>query len=75
MRRRHETQHDPVGLLGTKSLANSCYSRNRDAETWQEQPRNKSAASEQGPGPSSRDTHNNIFELFTELKAPTNGRC
>ena len=29
----------------------------------------------QGPGSTSRDTPNNISELFIELNTPTNGRC
>lgn len=36
------------------------------------QPRHHSAALGQGPGSTSRDTHNNVFELFLELKPPTN---
>ena len=35
---------------------------------------NNSAALEHGLGSASRDTHNKIFELFTELKPSTNGR-
>ena len=35
----------------------------------------KRAALGQGPGSASRDTHNNIFKLFIELRPPTNGRC
>ena len=34
----------------------------------EEQLRNNSAALGQGPGSTSRDTHNNIFKLFIELK-------
>ena len=29
----------------------------------------------QKPGSNSRDVHNSVFELFTELKPPTDGRC
>ena len=36
---------------------------------------NNSVALERGPGSASRDTHNKIFEFFTELKPSTNGRC
>ena len=35
-----------------------------DAETREEKSRNNSAALEQGPGSSSRNTHNNIFEFL-----------
>jgi len=38
-----------------------------------EQPRNNSKALGQSTGSASRDIHNNIFELFIELKA-TSGR-
>ena len=34
----------------------------------EEQSGNSSVALGQGPGSTSRDTHNNIFELFIELK-------
>ena len=36
--------------------------------TREEQRRNNSAALGQGPGSALSDTHNNIFELFIELK-------
>ena len=56
--------------------SNSCLSgKGGDAEIREEQPRNNSAALGQGPGSISRDTHNNIFKLFIELKPPRNGRC
>ena len=51
--------------------SNSCSSgKGGDAETTEEQSRNNSAALGQGPGSTSRDTHNNIFKLFIELKPP-----
>ena len=37
-------------------------------ETREEQPRKNSAALGQGPGSVSRDTHNNAFKFFIELK-------
>ena len=49
--------------------------REGDAETREEQSRNDSAALGQGPSSTLRDTHNNVFELFTELKLPINGIC
>ena len=39
-------------------------------ETKEEQSRNNSAALGQDPGSTSRDTHNNIFELFCRTKTP-----
>ena len=45
--------------------SNSCLSgKGENAETKEEQSRNNSAASKQGPGSSSGNTHNNIFEFF-----------
>ena len=45
---------------------NSCYTgKAEDAETREGQPRNNSAALEQGPGSVSSDIHHNIFELLT----------
>ena len=41
-----------------------------DAETGEEQSRDNSAALGQGPGFSSRDTHNNNFEPFCRTKTP-----
>ena len=38
-------------------------------------PRNNSTALGHSPGSTSRDTHNSVFELFTELKSPTNRIC
>ena len=53
--------------------SNRCQSWKEGAtETREEQPRHHSAALGQGPGSTSRDTHNNVFELFLELKPPTN---
>ena len=46
-----------------------------DGETMEEQSRNNNAALRQGPDSSSKDTHKGIFQLFTELKSPTNGKC
>ena len=86
-----ETEQDSVGLLGMEDflcfpflvsreqtppfmtflefqkgrLEQLLIREGRGAETREEQPRNNSA----------RDTHNNIFKLFTEIKPPTNGRC
>ena len=40
-------------------------------EIREEQSRNNTAALGQGPASSSRDTHNNIFELFCRTKTPT----
>ena len=37
-------------------------------ETRKEQPRDNRAALGQGPGATSRDTHNNIFELLCRTK-------
>ena len=45
-----------------------------DAETREEQPGKSSAASGR-VWSASRDTHDRIFELFTERKPPTSGRC
>ena len=42
--------------------------REGNAETKKEQPRNISAALREGLGSASRDTCNNVFELFTKLK-------
>ena len=39
------------------------------------QPRNNNETLGQGAGSVSRDTPNNISELFIELHTPTNGRC
>ena len=39
-------------------------------ETREEQSRNNSAALEQGPSSTSRNTRNNIFELFYRTKSP-----
>ena len=44
-----------------------------EAETREEQPRNKSVAVGQGPGSASRDAHENIFEAFTEPKGLPGG--
>ena len=49
--------------------------REGDAETREGQSRNNSIALGQGPGSTSRDTQNNIFELFSRTKAPKNGTC
>lgn len=53
-----------MGLLGI-AFQTVAKQRGGDAET-KEQLRNSSAAL--GPGSTSGDTHNNIFELFTELE-------
>ena len=44
------------------------------AEIREEECGNSGEALEQGPGSPSSGTRNNIFELFIELKPPTNGR-
>ena len=51
--------------------SNSCQSgKGGDAETREEQPRNNNAALRQDPGSPSRDTHDNISELFCRTKTP-----
>ena len=48
-----------------KAASNKCLSgKGEDAETKEEQSRNNSAAMGQGPDSSSRNIHNNFFELF-----------
>ena len=42
--------------------------REGDAETREGQSRNNSIALGQGPGSTSRDSHNNIFEFFCRTK-------
>jgi len=60
----------PVGRLKQFLI-----SKGRGCRDKGEQPRNNSETLGQGPGSISRDTPNNISELFIELNTPTNGRC
>ena len=63
-----------MGLLGLEGFHRVA---NQGREGVQKQGRSspESAALGQGPGSTSRDIHYNIFELLTELKPPTSGRC
>lgn len=59
-----ETEQDPVRFLGTEGNGG-------DSEIMEKQ----SGNSGEVLGSVSSNTQNNIFELFTELKSPQNGRC
>ena len=58
-----ETEQDPVRFLGTEGNGG-------DSEIMEKQSGNSGAVL----GSVSSNTQNNIFELFTELKSPQNGR-
>ena len=71
--RNNETEQDPMGLLGMETVGTIA---NQGREGIQSQGRVSQGTIVRpgpGPGPTSRDTHSNVCEIFIELNPPTNG--